>query len=103
MTGELVMGDFLFLHKNILIIKALVSKWTLSLAPSIELFFLHGDQCRGGGRWNCSVTTQSYTNALSPKGLVFLPFTMETLGGLHSGAVTQVKLWQGARAPMKVK
>ena len=63
----------------------------LSLAPSIELFFLHGDRCRGGGRWNCSVTTQSSTNALSPKGLVFLPFAMETLGGLHSGAVTQVK------------
>ena len=25
------------------------------------------------------------------QGLVFLPFAMETLGGLHSGAVTQVK------------
>ena len=72
-------------------LKALSSKWMLSLAPSIELLFLHGDRCRGGGRWNCSVTTQSYTNALSPKGLVFLPFAMETLGGLHSGAVTQVK------------
>ena len=41
--------------------------------------------------------------ACRQEGLVFLPFAMETLGGLHSGAVTQVKLWQGARAPMKVK
>ena len=34
-------------------------------------------------------------------GLVFLPFAMETLGGLHSGAVTQVKQLAAALARCK--
>ena len=35
------------------------------------------------------------------EGLVFLPFAMETLGGLHSGAVTQVKQLAAALARCK--
>ena len=35
------------------------------------------------------------------EGLVFLPFAVETLGGLHQGAVTQVKLLASALARCK--
>ena len=35
------------------------------------------------------------------EGLVFLPFAMETLGGLHQGAVTQIKLLASALARCK--
>ena len=35
------------------------------------------------------------------EGLVFLPFAVETLGGLHKGAVTQVKLLASALARCK--
>ena len=30
--------------------------------------------------------------ACQREGIVFLPFALETLGGLHKGAITQVKL-----------
>ena len=39
--------------------------------------------------------------ACRQEGLVFLPFAMETLGGLHSGAVTQVKQLAAALARCK--
>ena len=35
------------------------------------------------------------------EGLVFLPFVMETLGGLHSGAVSQVRQISAALARSK--
>ena len=31
-------------------------------------------------------------NSCQREGIVFLPFALETLGGLHKGAITQVKL-----------
>ena len=35
------------------------------------------------------------------EGIVFLPFALETLGGLHKGAITQVKLIATALARCK--
>ena len=35
------------------------------------------------------------------EGLVFLPFALEILGGLHQGAITQAKLFASARARYK--
>ena len=40
-------------------------------------------------------------DACRREGLVFLPFAMETLGGLHPGAVTQVKLLASSLARSK--
>ena len=39
--------------------------------------------------------------AVRQEGLVFLPFAVETLGGLHAGAVTQVKQVAAALARSK--
>ena len=39
----------------------------------------------------CQRKTRETAEACRLQGLVFLPFAMETLGGLHSGAVGQVK------------
>ena len=41
------------------------------------------------------------TEACRREGFVFLPFAMETLGGLHSGAVTKVKQLAAALARSK--
>ena len=48
----------------------------------------------------CMRKTRDTADACRREGLVFLPFALETLGGFHSGAVTQVKLqpWLGAGA-----
>ena len=40
----------------------------------------------------CMRKTRDTADACRREGLVFLPFALETLGGFHSGAVTQVKL-----------
>ena len=39
----------------------------------------------------CQRKLRETADACRQEGLVFLPFAMETLGGLHSGAVTQVR------------
>ena len=39
----------------------------------------------------CQRKLRETAEACRQEGLVFLPFAMETLGGLHSGAVTQVR------------
>ena len=39
----------------------------------------------------CQRKQRETADACHQEGLVFLPFAMETLGGLHAGAVTQVK------------
>ena len=39
----------------------------------------------------CERKLRETADACRQEGLVFLPFAMETLGGLHPGAVTQVK------------
>ena len=39
--------------------------------------------------------------ACNREGLIFLPFAMETLGGLHSGAISQVKQLAAALARCK--
>ena len=56
----------------------------------------------------CQRKVGDTADACRREGLVFLPFAIETLGGLHPGAVTQVKLLasslarsKGPRAPMR--
>ena len=46
----------------------------------------------------CMRKTRDTADACRREGLVFLPFAVETLGGFHSGAVTQVKLLASALA-----
>ena len=46
----------------------------------------------------CMRKTRDTADACRREGLVFLPFALETLGGFHSGAVTQVKLLASALA-----
>ena len=46
----------------------------------------------------CMRKTRDTADACRREGFVFLPFALETLGGFHSGAVTQVKLLASALA-----
>ena len=46
-------------------------------------------------------TLRDTEEACRQEGLVFLPFAVETLGGLHAGAVTQVKQIAAALARSK--
>ena len=49
----------------------------------------------------CQRKLRDTADACRREGLVFLPFAIETLGGFHSGAVTQVKLLASALARCK--
>ena len=49
----------------------------------------------------CQRKVRDTADACRREGLVFLPFAMETLGGLHPGAVTQVKLLASSLARSK--
>ena len=49
----------------------------------------------------CQRKVGDTADACRREGLVFLPFAMETLGGLHPGAVTQVKLLASSLARSK--
>ena len=49
----------------------------------------------------CERKLRETADACRQEGLVFLPFAMETLGGLHPGAVTQVKQIGAALARSK--
>ena len=40
----------------------------------------------------CKRKVRETAEACQREGIVFLPFALETLGGLHKGATTQVKL-----------
>ena len=56
---------------------------------------------RGRTRRPCQRKLRETADACRQEGLVFLPFAMETLGGLHAGAVTQVKKIAAALARSK--
>ena len=49
----------------------------------------------------CQRKLRETADACRQEGLVFLPFAMETLGGLHAGAVTQVRQIAAALARSK--
>ena len=49
----------------------------------------------------CQRKVRDTADACRQEGLVFLPFSMETLGGFHSGAVAQVRLLASALARSK--
>ena len=46
----------------------------------------------------CKTKVRETAEACQHEGIGFLPFTLETLGGLHKGATTQVKLIALARS-----
>ena len=49
----------------------------------------------------CQRKTRETADACRQEGLVFIPFAMETLGGFHSVALTQVKMLASALARSK--
>ena len=49
----------------------------------------------------CKRKVRETAEACQREGIVFLPFALETLGGLHKGAITQVKLIATALARSK--
>ena len=49
----------------------------------------------------CKRKVRETAEACLREGVVFLPFALETLGGLHKGAITQVKLIATALARSK--
>ena len=49
----------------------------------------------------CKRKVSETAEACLREGVVFLPFALETLGGLHKGAITQVKLIATALARSK--